>query len=77
MLKSPIPNLLGLIRHEAESIEHDQERRTFMEQDGRAHSQSKYRRGNKECDHTEAEPEILPNNAASLSAQADGEGEVV
>lgn len=48
-----------------------------MEQDSDAHSQSKYRRGNKECDHPEAEPEILPNNAASLSAQADGEGEVV
>jgi hypothetical protein len=48
-----------------------------MEHDGSAHLQSKYGRGNKECYNAEAEPEILPNDAARLPAQADGEWEMV
>ena len=62
------PNLFGLIRQESESIENDQERRAFVEHDGDAQSQSQDARRNEEGDHAEAEPKILPNDAARLSA---------
>ena len=64
------------ICQEPESIEDDQQRRTFMEHDGCTQLQSEYGCGNEEADHAEAEPKILPNDAARLSAQADDEREV-
>lgn len=48
-----------------------------MEQDCGTQSQSEYGRRNKKSNHAEAQPKILPNDAARLSAQADGEREVV
>lgn len=48
-----------------------------MEHNGEADLQSENSRGDKEGDHTEAEPEILPDDAACLAAQADRERKMV
>ncbi len=46
--------LLGLIHQKPQGIENDQERRTFMKQDGGAQSQSENGRRNQKGDHAEA-----------------------
>ncbi len=68
---------MRLIREQSECVEYDQQCRTFMEYDGGPQLQSKYGRGHEEGDHAEAEPKVLPNNAARLPAQADDEWEVI
>ncbi len=48
-----------------------------MQNDSRTQLKSKYGRGNEEGDHAEAEPQVLPNDATRLTAQADDEREMV
>ena len=48
-----------------------------MKQNGGADLQTQNRRRNEESDHAETETEILPNDAAGLPAQSNGEGGVV